>query len=172
MTQKWVIREETPADVDPIAVVETAAFGRSAEAELVNRLRQTDACLLSLVAEEDHQIIGHLLYSMGEIRSGEQTYPAVMLGPVAVLPDYQNQGVGQRLITAGNGRIAAAGHRYLFVLGHASYYPKFGFRPASQLGFQCAFNVPDEAFMGIDHFPGEAPAASGTVYYHPAFDSV
>ena len=168
-----VIREESPEDIPAVYRINEAAFGRSHEALLVKRLRDRKAIIHSLVAEEEGELIGHVLFSPIMIQ-GESgvVVVACALGPVAVLPEKQKEGVGSMLIEAGIKLCHRAGYAAMFVLGHPSYYPRFGFRPAGQFGISCAYKVPEEAFMVLELQEGALQGVSGVAHYHPEFDGV
>jgi putative acetyltransferase len=138
------IREERPGDVPAIHDVVSRAC-RADEAKLVDALRDNGAALLSLVAEVSHRIVGHILYSPVYIDGTSVT--GAGLGPMGVVPDLQRQGIGSRLVEAGNHRLRDRGCPFIAVLGHPTFYPRFGFRPASQRGIRCGWEVPDDVFM-------------------------
>lgn len=166
------IRAEKTADIEAIYEVNKLAFGKAAEAELVNKLREADAIIISLVAVKDEKIVGHALFSPITIEDHDsQTAAGVALGPIAVHPDYQRQGVGSLLIQAGIQQLRDAGHNALIVLGHADYYPRFGFAPASQFNITSEYHVPDEVFMA-QMLDKTAIAPAGLAKYHPAFADV
>jgi putative acetyltransferase len=116
------VRHEQPQDIPLIQKVNELAFGRTNEAELVNRLRDGGAGTLSLVAVEEGQVAGHLLFSPVTIESGESSSEGVGLAPAAVLPEYQKQGIGSELIGQGIKELKDAGHSVVVVLGHPDYY--------------------------------------------------
>ena len=91
------------------------------------------------------------------------------LAPMAVLPDFQRSGVGAKLIETGLQRCYGLGYKAVVVLGHPSYYPRFGFLPAAQFGIDCEYDVPEGVFMAIELCPGALADKSGTVKYHAAF---
>ncbi len=125
------IRPETIADYAAIADLQWRAFGhRAAEALIVALHRQRSAFdpELSLVAQMDGRIVGHVLFSPHQMRLLDQTVPAVNLAPIAVDPSYQRQGIGGRLIAEGHGIATAKGYAVSFLLGHTDYYPRFGYR--------------------------------------------
>src|ERR1051325_7392677 len=122
------IREERADDVAAIRDVNKRAFGQDLEGNIVDALRSNGAALLSLVATLNSEVVAHIMYS--PITVGNAVTGAA-LGPMAVLPEHQRQGIGSRLIEAGNRKLKDAGYRFIIVLGHANYYPRFGFRPAS-----------------------------------------
>lgn len=166
------IRRETPADVRAVRTVNEQAFGRPAEADLVDRLRDRGAVTLSLMAVLDGEIVGHILFSPLEIVSGEARHHGVALGPMAVLPAHQRRGIGSRLVRAGLERLREGGEELVIVLGHAEYYPRFGFTRASTFGIRCPLDVPDEVFLALELRPGAARGRSGVVRYAPEFDEV
>jgi putative acetyltransferase len=125
------IREERVTDYATIGEVHAQAFGdRALEATIVALLRQRRAFdpELSLVAEIDGRVIGHVLFSPYQIRLLDQTIPAVNLAPIAVDPKYQGQGIGSQLILEGHTLAAARGYLVSFLLGHTTYYPRFGYQ--------------------------------------------
>lgn len=137
------IREERPADVAAVREVNERAFGQDLEARIVDALRMNGAVTLSLVATLNDRVIGHILYS--PIAVGDAM--GASLGPMAVLPEHQREGIGRRLIEEGRRRLEARGCPFVIVLGHETYYPRFGFIRASEHGITCEWDVPDEAFM-------------------------
>lgn len=166
------IRPETPADIAAIFHVHQRAFGRDNEARLVNKLRGENAIVLSLVAQVDEAIVGHILFSPVTIHDGETEWRALGLGPVAILPEFQKQGIGSKLIRAGLAELKAQGHDVVIVLGHADYYPRFGFQPTQPFGIRWEVDVPAEVFMLTELTPGALRGRRGVVRYHPAFADV
>lgn len=166
----WTTRAETPADVPLIRAVNVAAFPTPEEADLVDALRaDPDAWIdgLSVVAvAPDGTVAGHALLT--RCRVGDA--PALALAPCAVLPAHQRTGAGSAAITAALAAARAQGEHLVIVLGHAEYYPRFGFAPASRLHISAPFAVPDEAFMAL-RLDDAGPTPSGTVQYPPAFGS-
>jgi putative acetyltransferase len=166
------IRPEQARDIEAIREVNRQAFGRPAEAELVDALRAENDVTLSLVAVEEGQVVGHILFTPVELVEGEERFPAVGLGPMAVLPAYQQQGIGSRLIEAGLEALREQGQSLVFVLGHSDYYPRFGFRPTRPYRIRCEFDVPDDVFMVVTLRDGALSGRRGTVVYRPAFHNV
>ncbi len=167
------IREEKAVDVAGIDKVNALAFGRRDEAELVARLRQNKKISLSLVAVRDGKVVGHALFTpMRIVTASGTSKPAVGVGPVAVLPDLQRQGIGAALMKEGLAKCQQAGHAVVFVLGHPTYYPRFGFRRAADFGLRFSYDEPDDAFMVLELQPGSLENVSGTAYYEPEFDGV
>ena len=167
-----VILPETVEDAPLVYEVEAAAFGRSLEAELAQKLQQSEVETISLVALLDEELVGHVLFSPVTVKNEAGEFTAVALGPVAVSPDHQQKGIGSELCRAGLAACKQAGHALVFVLGHANYYPRFGFRPSAPLGLRCQFDVPEDVFMVIELVPGALSNKRGTVYYHPLFSEV
>lgn len=169
------IRAELTEDRTAVRRVNEGAFGRTTEADLVDALRAAAAPLLSLVAEEDGEVVGHLLFSPVTVETAcpSDAVPALLLGlaPVAVLPEWQNRGVGSQLVREGLQACRKLGATAVVVLGHPEYYPRFGFVPASRFGLTCEYPVPDDVFMAQELVPG-ALTEPGLVRYHPAFAAV
>lgn len=164
----WNTRAETSADLRAIREVNLAAFPTAEEADLVEALRaDQDAWIdgLSLITEaEDGSIVGHALLTRCHIGGA----PALALAPCAVLPACQRRGAGSAAIRAALEAARAAGENTVVVLGHAEYYPRFGFIPASRLSIRAPFEVPDEAMMALTLDP-QRPAPTGTIRYAAAF---
>jgi putative acetyltransferase len=163
------IREERPVDVAAIRDVNKRAFGQDQEGNIVDALRSNGAVLLSLVATLNGRVVGHIMYSPLSV-GGEITGAA--LGPMAVLPEHQRQGIGSRLVEAGNRKLKDAGCLFIIVLGHANYYPRFGFRPASTHGIKCEWEVPDDVFMLLVLDQAKMQGVSGLAKYRYEFSSV
>ena len=167
-----VIRFETTEDHSDIRRVNDLAFARPNEADLVDALREKAAPTISLVATLDEKVIGHIFFSPVTVGSGESAFTAMGLGPLAVLPSYQNQGGGSSLVREGLRECKSRGHDIVVVLGHPNYYPRFGFEPASSKGLGCEYDVPDEVFMVIELRPDALAGRRGLVKYHPEFVKV
>ena len=170
-----IIREEQSTDINAIYTVEHDAFGQPDEADLVNRLRDIDAVWLSHVALIDGEIVGHALYSMVTVTDGDivREYPA--LAPLAVATAYQKLGIGGRLMYAGLQAARDAGFGFMFLIGHPSYYPRFGFQPAQPLGFTSDY-VKDpehhEHFMVAVLDDSLLDTVRGHVSYHATFEGL
>ena len=151
------VRAEAPADFEAIDAIHTQAFGQPGEAALVRALRREAQPYLGLVAEQPgegghaRRVVGHIAFSPVRIEGGSP--PALGLGPLAVEPAQQRRGVGVALMHAGLARCAALA-KIVVVLGHASYYPRFGFRPASPLGLRYRSEVFDPSFFVLKLEPG------------------
>jgi putative acetyltransferase len=166
------IRVERPEDRAAIHEVHELAFGRSAEADLVDALRVGGKATLSLVAVEDDRIVGHILFSPVLINSDDRTFSAVGLAPMAVLPERQRCGIGAQLVKAGLLECRNTGHDCVLVLGHPTYYPRFGFVPASRYGLKSEYEVPDEAFMVLAWHEGVLRDRGGVARYQPEFRGI
>lgn len=165
------IRPESEADRRDIRLVNEAAFGRPAEANLVEALRARSAVVASLVAESDGTIVGHILFSPVSPPEGSHVQLAG-LGPMAVLPADQRKGIGSALVREGLRRCKEAGCGAVVVLGHPEYYPRFGFVPAALRGLRSEYDVPDDVFMVAELMAGALEGASGLVRYDEAFAEV
>jgi putative acetyltransferase len=170
LTAQLHLRPERPADAPAVHRVNELAFEQPAEADLVEALHAAGAAAISLVALVNDEIVGHILFSPVTVRSDEQTWPALALGPMAVLPEHQRQGIGTALVRAGLDACRDLGETVVFVLGHPEYYPRFGFTPAPPRGLTCRWPVPDEVFMVAELENGALAGRVGRVEYHPAFD--
>lgn len=170
-TPQMRIRTEEPGDQPAVYEVVRQAFGRDTESELVEGIRRSPGWIpeLSLVAERDGAIVGHILLSRFTIagEGGTGDVPALVLAPLAVAPAMQNQGVGSALVRAGLARAEAMGERLVVLVGHPTYYPRFGFRPARPLGIQPPYPIRDEAFMVCVLGESGQPPVRGTVVFPP-----
>jgi len=166
------IRAEQPEDLNAIQVVNTAAFGRANEANLVNQLRGI-VDTFSFVATESQQIVGHILFSP-VIVDGAYPENLRMLGlaPLAVLPQYQRQGIGSLLIRHGLVQCAHLGYKAIVVLGYPEFYSRFGFISSKKKGLKCEYSVPDDVFMVLELQDGALDGCSGTVRYRSEFNAV
>ncbi len=165
-----IIRRETREDYNSIFEITKEAFKQENESKLIERIRAGKNFVpeLSLVAQEKGKIVGHILLSKIKIR-GEEDHETLALAPMAVLPKFQKQGVGAKLIREGLDKARELGFDSVIVLGHKEYYPRFGFERASRWNIACPFEVPDEAFMAIELNPGALGTKSGTVEYPKEF---
>jgi putative acetyltransferase len=162
------IRPELPTDREAIRAVNLAAFRTHAEADLVERLRVQASPLVSLVADDSKSVVGHILFSP-VVLVGHTDAKVIGLAPMAVLPAWQRRGIGSALVPRGLEACRSLGFGAVVVLGHAEYYPRFGFQPASRFGLGSEYDVPDEVFMALELEPGALRGKSGTIRYHPAF---
>lgn len=166
------IRAEQAEDHESIRRVVELAFGKPNEADLVEALRKYAHPHISLVAVVDGQVVGHIFFSPVSIESEGDAFTAIGLAPLAVLPDYQNKGIGTELAWAGLRECKLLGHDVVVVLGHPEYYPRFGFVPAARKGIRSEYDVPDEVFMVAELTPGTLKGREGLVKYHPEFSNV
>ncbi len=166
-----VVRHELETDHAAIHALNLEAFETSAEADLVDALRRDAQPFVSLVALDGDELIGHIAFSPATLDSNLQLRIAG-LGPMAVTPARQRAGIGGALVEAGLEQCRAAGFVAAIVLGHADYYPRFGFVPASRFGLDCEYDVPDDVFMACELETGSLAGCAGRVRYHPAFASV
>ena len=161
------IRDEVPEDAAAIRDVNNRAFGQDQEGNIIDALRSNGAVLLSLVATLRGQVVGHVMYSPASV--GDLAGAA--LGPMAVLPEYQRRAIGSKLIEAGNQKLKDRGCPFVIVLGHANYYPRFGFRPARAYGIQCEWEVPDDVFMLLILDSDKTAGINGLARYRSEFSA-
>lgn len=168
-----IIRKEEACDLPDVSQVNATAFQRPDEAELVNALRTNPAAFvadLSLVAEVDGTIVGHILFTRCWIEDGSgNSVESLALAPMAVLPELQRKGIGDRLVRSGLERARNLGSRSVIVLGHAHYYPRFGFTQADAWNIRAPLDVPADHYMAIELVPGALATVSGIVRYAPEF---
>ena len=162
-----IVRTETAADFAGIRQVNEAAFGTSEEADLVDLLRHDGDVLVSVVAELEQQIVGHILFSRMAVDTPAALIPAAALAPMAVAPPHQRQGIGGRLIAHGLDALRARGERIVIVVGHPTYYPRFGF--SSERGRSLEHPFSPDAFMALELSRGALDGVRGRVTYPPAF---
>jgi putative acetyltransferase len=167
-----IIRPEKPEDVPAIRIVNERAFGGAAEADLVDALRRNGKATISLVAEDDGRVVGHILFSPVTIEAGERELAGVGLAPMSVVPERQNQRIGSLLVEDGLRRCREDGHRFVVVLGHPGYYPRFGFVSAGRFGIKSEYNVADDVFMVMELREGALRGRHGVVKYQPEFNEV
>lgn len=165
------IRAEQPEEFPRIKEILDLAFQQEEEGQIVERIRASDAYVpeLSLVAIWEKEIIGHIVFSEIKIENEKNSYRALALAPMAVHPDFQRKGIGNQLIKSGLEVARQLGRDRVIVLGHAEYYPKFGFLPASKWNIKAPFPVPDEVFMALALKNGGLDNVEGTVIYSKAF---
>ena len=164
------IRPERPVDIEAVRELNQEAFNQGPEAGIVDRLRENCPDIVSLVAVDGGEIIGHVLFSPVTI-DGSETATGMGLAPMSVLPDRQRQGVGSFLIEAGLDILRSRKCPFVIVLGHAEYYPRFGFEPASKCGLTSQWDgIPDEAFMAILLDEDTMAGVQGIARYRSEFD--
>ena len=165
------IRESKPDDLNRVLQVEGQAFGDDEGPEIVDLVKgllsdPSAMPLLSLLAESDQRTVGHILFTKAQITNFIDSVSAVILAPLAVIPEAQSQGIGGQLIKEGLKRLTESGVELVFVLGHPEYYPRHGFKPAGELGFEATYPIPVEnanAWMVQDLQPGLIGRVSGKV---------
>jgi putative acetyltransferase len=166
-------RTERVSDYDEVFQLNYLAFkNREDESRLIERIRLSEQFIpkLSLVSEENNHIVGHALFSKAEVIDGEKNHDVIVLAPVAVLPSHQKKGIGSILIQEGLKRCTALGCDFVFLIGHPTYYPKFGFKPARKYGFELKqFNVSDEVFMVYELTQGNTNRLQGELRYPESF---
>lgn len=129
------IRSATPDDAEAVRAVHLSAFPTALEADLVETLERDGDAVISLVADDDGSIVGHVLFSRMSVTAGDRRLEALGLAPVAVLPGRQGEGIGSGLINAGMSSAAETGAEIVFVLGEPDYYRRFGFDAATAAPF-------------------------------------
>lgn len=174
------IRRETPLDSSIIAEIYQLAFGRENEGNLVDSIRKSDSlrCCkadryipeLSLVAELDGTVVGHILFSYIDL-VGQENWRVLGLAPIAVTPQFQNQGIGSALVQAGLAAAEAMGELLVIVLGHPQFYSRFGFEPSVGYGIESPWTVPEEVFM-VKLLKCDRGDYRGKVIYPPVFNEV
>jgi putative acetyltransferase len=162
------IRAEREGDKDAIYGVHAAAFETSLEARLADALRERARPVVSLVAEADAGIVGHVLFSPVAL-TGRPSLRLMGLAPMSVVPSYQRQGIGSALVTEGLVGCRELGAGAVVVLGHPRYYPRFGFVPSSRFGISSEYDVAEDVFMVLELAPGCLCGATGTICYPEAF---
>jgi putative acetyltransferase len=163
------VRPERPEDVPAIRAVVEAASGREDEVKLVDALRDRGFVRLSLVAVEDVEIVGHILFSELDIVDQKSSVKALALAPMAVIPSRQRQGIGTTLIREGLQLGANQGHRIVLVLGHPGYYPRFGF--SAELARPLKSPYAGDSFMALELVPDALEGVTGEVRYAPPFEA-
>lgn len=170
-----LIRKEEDNDYLAITEVNDHAFGQENEGHLVVNLRMHSDFVpeLSLVAEVDGRIVAHILFFPVRIVDDGREFETLSLAPMAVLPDFQKQDIGSALIKEGLTVAENLGYKSVVVLGHPEYYPRFGFRPASNWDIRAPFDdVEDDAFMAMELVDGALDDVRGVVEYPEEFSEV
>jgi putative acetyltransferase len=165
------IREEIPSDTTAVRIVLEEAFGQPAEANIVEKLRESCDELLALVAVEDEAVVGHILFSPVEAEGSDGVVRGMGLAPMAVTPECRRRGIGSALVEHGLVILRERDCPFVIVLGHPEYYPRFGFELASRHGLNSQWEgVPDEAFMVLVLNAGVLDGVRGVVKYRKEFD--
>ena len=165
------IRAEKESDISAVYSLNASTFQRSAEADLVDALRRQARPIVSLVAERETIVVGHILFSPVSLE-GWRDLKIMGLAPMAVATQHQRSGIGSALVRAGLEQCKKLGISAVVVLGHPEYYPRFGFLPSTRFNIRSEYDVPEEAFMVVELEPGTLLGASGRIKYHPAFSHV
>ncbi|MDX1440705.1 MAG: N-acetyltransferase [Rubricoccaceae bacterium] len=163
-----IIRDEAHEDFATIRAINESAFDTSSEADLVDLLRLKADPIVSLLAEKNNEVVGHIMFSPVTLDHWPNL-KLMGLAPMAVIPEYQRTGVGSALVQKGLDKCRHLGIGAVFVLGHPEYYPRFGFLPSSTFGIDCEYDVPAELFMAQELADGYLGSVSGTIRYHKAF---
>lgn len=166
-----MIRTETAQDQQSIWNVNHAAFGSETEANLVYALREGGYVEISLVADVEGEIVGHILFSPVTIVTRTGTVEAMSLAPMAVVPSHQRQGIGSKLVEAGLEICRERGHKIVVVLGHSQFYPRFGFSSELAKPLKSPFGG-GEAWMAMELVPGALAGVEGHVDYPPPFGDI
>jgi len=166
-----IIRDEEENDHAATRSVNISAFETPSEANLVDTLRAQATPVVSLVAEENDIVVGHIMFSPVTL-SGHPELKAIGLAPMAVIPEHQRAGIGSALVRAGLEQCKQLGFVAVVVLGHPEYYPRFGFSPSSRFGIVSEYDVPEEVFMAMELHPNALDKKAGKVKYHAAFGSL
>jgi len=143
------IRKSTESDLNDILDVQIQAFGSEEGPEVASLVSDllndpTAMPLLSLIAVNDNQTIGHILFTQAKVADSKKQVSVVILAPLAVIPDRQRQGIGGQLIEEGLRLLSESDVELAFVLGHPEYYPRHGFKPAGVLGFEAPYPIPNK----------------------------
>jgi putative acetyltransferase len=166
-----LIRNEEREDMSAVYEVNLAAFDTPGEAKLVNKLRKEVHPIISLVAEESEEVVGYILFTPVKL-SGSPELKIMGLGPMAVMPAYHGKGIGSALVRAGLEKCKEQGYGAVAVLGHTWFYPRFGFKASVLFDIRPEYDVPEEVFMILELQPDYLLDASGTIQYHPLFNTV
>ncbi len=165
---EMIIRNEKESDVEAISEVTKTAFENHPHSEnveqfIINALRKSKALTVSLVAEVEGEVIGHIAFSPVTISDGSEGWYG--LGPISVLPEFQRQGIGKALVQEGLARLKALGAKGCVLVGDSAYYQRFGFRNLPDLILD---EIPQRLFLAL---PFDKNSARGTVVFHPGFSA-
>lgn len=165
------IRTERADDFAAVHAINASAFATPSEASLVDALRAEARPIVSLVAENEGTVVGHILFSPVTL-SGHAGLKIMGLAPKAVAPEHQRKGIGSELVRAGLEQCKKSGFDAVVVLGHPEYYPHFGFSPSSRFGIDSEYGVPENTFLVLELRPDTLSGKSGRVKYHHAFSDL
>lgn len=177
MNQTVIIRKENSSDHNWVIELTEKAFesleiSEHNEGKLVDKLRKAPTFIeeLSLVAELNGQVIGHILFTPVVIDKDQHQFQSLVLAPVSVLPEFQKMGIGSQLIIAGHQKARELGFQSVILIGHPEYYPRFGYKTASGWGLKVAMELPsDDVFMAVELTEGALSHVSGMVIFPPEF---
>jgi putative acetyltransferase len=176
MSEHISIRQETQEDYKEVFEVVGLAFGQDNEAKLVDALRNNSSVFvpqLSVVATNNSNIVGHILFTkINIVNESNRESESLALAPISVRPEYQRKGIGSKLINYGLDAARALQFSSVIVLGHAHYYPKFGFLPAEKWSITSRYNVPSNVFMALELVPNGLQNINGLVKYPKEFESL
>lgn len=164
-----IIRNENIEDQEAVREINLNAFPTDVEATLVEKLRSS-MDTISLVAVQEDKVVGHILFSPLSIENDKETFEALILAPIAVLPEYQKQGIGSKLVENGIIECKNQGHSIIVLVGHPEYYPRFGFISAEQNGIKHPFEVSEDVFMVYELVPDALSKVHGVLKYSEPFE--
>jgi putative acetyltransferase len=164
-----LIRSEKEDDRAAAYAVNTSAFETPSEANLVDTLREQLRGIVSIVAEDNGALVGHIMFSPVSL-SGHPRLEIMGLGPMAVAPEHQRKGIGSALVRAGLEQCKQLGVDAVVVLGHPEFYPRFGFSPSSRFGIDSEYEVPEQVFMALELQSEVLSGKAGRIKYHAAFN--
>jgi putative acetyltransferase len=166
-----LIRAEENKDQAAVHAVNASAFETPLEANLVDALRAQAEPVVSLVADDNGTIVGHIMFTPVSL-SGHPGLKVMGLAPMAVAPEHQCKGIGSALVRAGLEQCRQLGFVAVVVLGHPEYYPRFGFSRSTRFGISSEYDVPEDVFMATELQTGALSGKAGTIKYHSAFGDV
>lgn len=167
------IRSENAADIEAVRQVNEKAFGQAMEGRIVDELRKSCEHTLSLVAVFEKRVVGHIFFSRVWVDAAGRIVTGMGLAPMAVLPQFQNRGIGSQLVKEGIKRLRKLGCPFIVVLGHDHFYPRFGFERASNYGLSSQWEgVADADFMVLTLDKELMAQVNGIARYEAVFDEV
>ena len=180
MNPKIKIRKENSFDHKLVVELTEKAFEKLEisdhnEGKLVEKLRKASTFIpeLSLVAELNGEVVGHILFTPIIVNNGHQKFESLVLAPVSVLPEFQNKEIGGQLIRAGHQKAKELGFQSVILIGHPEYYPRFGYKTASGWGLKVAMELPsDDVFMAVELTENALSGVSGMVVFPPEFGEI
>lgn len=171
-----IVRQEQEKDHSQVFKVVENAFKNVEHSDhqeqfLVEKLRKSDAFIpeLSIVAEIDNKIVGHILFTKLSVRNDSESFTSLALAPVSVEPEYQGKGIGNQLINYGHKIARELGYESVILIGHENYYPKFGYKKTSNFGISFPFDIPEENGMALELVEDGLKNINGIVTYPKEF---